>query len=126
MRILLPSVVLNDWTDPSDMLVLPAWVEVSRTPAGVSITKQVTASRRIRSVVGDPTPEVWSVKVDYADADTRSWLESHVGRVVCARDPSGHKMFGDIAVVPQTHVKITGDLWHVDFTVTEVSLSEAV
>lgn len=123
----LRSVQLNDREDPSDFLVLPegAGLELSRTKS-LPATYLTTISGRVlrRGSAGRTWP--WTITVAFLDRESLAWLDTHLGRTLCVRDPFGQKVFGAIDSLPESAVKHPDRLVATSLTVTEITVSEAV
>lgn len=120
----LTTVWINDWSSVADVQSFPLMSRLSvetSTPGKV----QTYANGRLR-YIGSPTrSRSWSIDLQACTRDQVSWLEDHAGRIVCARDDRGRKVFGVFVSVPADEHQYD-DETDVSLSLAEVTVSEAV
>ncbi len=121
--VVLDTVWLNAAANPSDYASFPLMAALTVTTAKAGEVRQY-AGGRTRLVVKAGTPRTIALDLPELDRTQVTWLEGHVGQVVCVRDDRGRKIWAAYltAGVDETQGDTTGGA---SITLVEVSFTEA-
>ncbi len=119
----LVTVWLNAAANPSDYASFPLMAALNVTTSQSGEIRQY-AGGRTRLVVKAGTPRTIALDLPELDRTQVTWLEGHVGQVVCVRDDRGRKIWAAYLTVPmdETQGDTTGGA---SITLVEVSFTEA-
>ncbi len=121
----LRTVWLNDASNLDDKISLPSMsaLEVATTAEG-SVRQYASGRRRV--ITRGQAGKTASLSVVGADRATVTWLENHVGELLCVRDDRGRKFYGvyfAVGVAEHGPSKVYGNL---SLEIQQVTFSEAV
>ncbi len=108
----------------SDFIELTSTSGLQQNPSVNMRVRDATGNRRIGTILPGGG-EAWQVSSALGSWDEARWIRTHIGQLLCFRDPFGQKIFGAYdkpqfsPLTDQVHVAIS-------FTVEAFTFDEAV
>lgn len=114
---------LNSVADPTDAMAFSV-NSIEHDPT-VDVDNRPRAAGNIQSVRTLTKQKIAKVALNFCTDIQTAWLKAHQGEMLCYRDPTGEKFYGNYA--DSTFApRLMGNSWVVPLTFAEATQTEAV